>query len=169
MVFFHCLSSWIIALILSSSLSQCWTCGSSSSLVQSCAAFSNKSAVMLTCFSISCSCVVSSCFLCSFTAGGVVGLICSQRFSISFWYRSIACAIWSIFSVAGSSFPCMQCLEVSQKFLPLCVPVHFCILSPPEFQIWPAHKLFPALPASLLLVVARLNFCVLETASRGRR
>jgi hypothetical protein len=62
----------------------------------------------------------------------------------------------------------VQCLEVSQKFIPLCIPIHSCVLSPSDSQIWPAHTLFPMLPASLLLSVARLIFYVPEIAFRGR-
>jgi hypothetical protein len=61
-----------------------------------------------------------------------------------------------------------QCLGVSQKFLPLFIPVHSCVLFPPEFRAWPAHRLFPAPLASLLLIVARLSFYVHEIVPRGR-
>jgi hypothetical protein len=81
MVFCLYSSSWIIALILSSSLSQCWTYGSSSNLVQSCTTLLRNSAVVLTCCSICYSCVVASCFLCSFITGGVVGV--ETKFNIS--------------------------------------------------------------------------------------
>jgi len=76
-VFWFFFISWIAPMILSSSSSHHWTCGSSSNLVQICTSLSNKLVAVITCYSISCSCAVSSFFLCSFTGGGVVGMICS--------------------------------------------------------------------------------------------
>ena len=61
-----------------------------------------------------------------------------------------------------------QFLEVSQKILPLYVLIRSCVPSPYEFQIWPAHTIFPTLPAALFLSVARLSFYVPETASHGQ-
>jgi hypothetical protein len=68
----------------------------------------------------------------------------------------------------GVHFP-THCLEVSPKFLPLCISIHSYVSSPSEFCIWPAHTLFLALLAALLLSVARPIFYVPETACRGRR
>jgi hypothetical protein len=51
-----------------------------------CASLSNKSAIVQTCRSISSIYVVASFFLCSLTFGGVVGMSCSWRFSISCLY-----------------------------------------------------------------------------------
>ena len=123
------LRSWIDVIILSSSLAHFWTFWSSSRFFQSCVAFLNKSVVVLTCRSISCSCSTASFFLFSFTAGGVVGLSCSQRFVISFWYWSIACAIWSIFYVVVISSSCAVFGILSYVLVNFCSNSFMCSLS----------------------------------------
>jgi hypothetical protein len=167
-VFCFCLSSWITALILSSSLSHRWTCGSSSNLVQSCACFieqvSGCADLLLYLLQLCC------CFLLPFL------LHCWWRG----WYEMLSeilnlllvlldCLHNLINIFRYCKFIPLWCLEASQKFLLLFVPVRSCVLFPPEFWTWPAHRIFPMPLASLLLTVIRLSLCVHETVPHGRR
>jgi hypothetical protein len=80
---------YILTLILSSCCSHCYTCSSSSSIVQSCVVLSNNYATVFNCFSNFSYWSATYSFLCSLTYGGVFEFILSLSSSIYFLYWSI--------------------------------------------------------------------------------